>query len=241
MGRAAALTPRPSPSAPAVDKGTGDIRFVRHMLQLKTAYPDRVHLIMGNRDCNKLRLHTELSEEGMRATAEDASFPYWVPDKDRVTPAAACKAEGGSLESRADRLRWMLKHTMGADGAFDRRRAELALLGGAGPGEITDDAVVESYLASVREGGWMLGYLESGQLAYSYGKTLFVHGAVTPDNIGWVPGAAHPSASLPLWVDELNAWAAGQVAEYRAALQRPQGAFSYTDRPGHGLMDYGVP
>ena len=44
-----------------VDKGPGDIRLVRALVNLKRRYPDRVHLLVGNRDLNKLRLPSELS------------------------------------------------------------------------------------------------------------------------------------------------------------------------------------
>ena len=62
----------------AVDKGNGDIRFVRAMLRLKKRYPDRVHLIVGNRDCNKLRFGTELTKETLRDAIDDRSFHYWL-------------------------------------------------------------------------------------------------------------------------------------------------------------------
>jgi hypothetical protein len=44
----------------AVDKGPGDIRVLRAMVELKEKYPDRVILILGNRDVNKLRIVSEL-------------------------------------------------------------------------------------------------------------------------------------------------------------------------------------
>jgi len=43
------------------DKGIGDIRFVTMLLELKEIYGERVILIIGNRDINKLRLKVELN------------------------------------------------------------------------------------------------------------------------------------------------------------------------------------
>ena len=37
------------------DKGPGDIRLARMLVGLKRRHPDRVFLLMGNRDINKLR------------------------------------------------------------------------------------------------------------------------------------------------------------------------------------------
>ena len=53
-----------------------------------------------------------------------------------------------------NRIRWMLKETMGADGEFERRRAELAEMG-AEPTPVSDDAVASSFVNSVRLGGFM--------------------------------------------------------------------------------------
>jgi hypothetical protein len=48
----------------AVDKGNavgGSIRVVNSLLALKRRYPDRVTLLLGNRDLNKMRLTSELA------------------------------------------------------------------------------------------------------------------------------------------------------------------------------------
>ena len=37
-----------------VDRGDGDLRILRDLMQLKRAYPTRVHFILGNRDLNKV-------------------------------------------------------------------------------------------------------------------------------------------------------------------------------------------
>ena len=44
----------------SVDKGTGDIRLNRCLVDFKKQYPDRVFLLVGNRDLNKLRFSAEL-------------------------------------------------------------------------------------------------------------------------------------------------------------------------------------
>ncbi|CAJ1362624.1 unnamed protein product, partial [Effrenium voratum] len=44
----------------APDKGPGDIRIVKMLLELKRRYPLQVHIILGNRDLMKLRFPAEL-------------------------------------------------------------------------------------------------------------------------------------------------------------------------------------
>mmetsp|Transcript_3173 Transcript_3173/g.9176 ORF Transcript_3173/g.9176 Transcript_3173/m.9176 type:complete len:717 (-) Transcript_3173:2524-4674(-) len=102
-----------------VDKGDGDLHVLRDIVQLKRAYPDRVHLIMGNRDVNKIRFAHELErpnrEDQPARTGEPVCEAWWSD----VTPP--CRSE-------AQRLRWMLHHTMGSQVpcTFELRRSELA-------------------------------------------------------------------------------------------------------------------
>ncbi|EOD39359.1 hypothetical protein EMIHUDRAFT_454432 [Emiliania huxleyi CCMP1516] len=130
------------------DKGGavgGSIRVVSTLVELKRRYPTRVTLILGNRDVNKMRMTSELSE-GQLAHERLSTIPgpYWVPESKRVAPCAFLRATAAQQLGRAglaaslsvaelasgyntlpNRLRWMLKETMGADGEFERRRAEL--------------------------------------------------------------------------------------------------------------------
>ena len=45
----------------SVDKGGRDLAFLRSLLRLKERHPERVHLLLGNRDINKMRLTAELA------------------------------------------------------------------------------------------------------------------------------------------------------------------------------------
>ena len=52
------------------DRGSGDLRILNDLIQLKLKYPENVYLILGNRDLNKMRLLTELQEEGYQQQGE---------------------------------------------------------------------------------------------------------------------------------------------------------------------------
>ncbi|GBG26422.1 Serine/threonine-protein phosphatase [Hondaea fermentalgiana] len=83
------------------DHGPGDIRVSRALVDLKNRYPDRVFILAGNRDINKLRLSSELWRRF---------------DKD---PTAAVNF-----------LKMMLQRTMGSPNAFESRRQELTEMNG---------------------------------------------------------------------------------------------------------------
>jgi len=246
------------------DKGIGDIRFTKLMLELRHNYPDRVEFIIGNRDANKLRLGTELHEDAIEDpnVLTDKSFPYWEHEDKRCTPQMFLdqnKAEnGGSDNTAANRLRWILDKNMGAPGAFERRRHELSILRAVEKTDITDEHVVASYRdevdpAATDNKNFMLKYLQHGKLAFVFGSNLFLHGAITEHNKGRVPGAKEPMEKVHDWVGALNAWAKSEVEAFEKdphghAKKKPgapenSSFFSgiYTDRKGGGLMDYGVP
>jgi hypothetical protein len=160
----------------------------------------------------------------------------------RVTPKMFLEGQKeGSLQvnNAANRLRWMLKDTMGSEGAFERRAAELWLLTGHSS---TDSDVVNSYRREVDpaagEDAFMLDYLRNAEMVHVFGRTLFVHGAVNDANIGTIPGEAAPVANLLEWVSRLNSWARDEV---RAFAEDPYTGGNSMARAGHALMDYGVP
>ncbi len=158
-----------------VDRGNGDIRILRDLIQLKNDFPDRVFFIIGNRDANKLRLYFSLHDTVLKYRPD----AYWV--------APAQVPADFPLENQKEKLLWVLKATMGAPFAFENRREELQELN---PGRtITDLDVISSFLSLVhpeRPDNLLLQYLKHGSMAVVIGDTLFVHGAVTPFELGLV-------------------------------------------------------
>ena len=167
----------------AVDKGDGDVRLCRMLADLSDRYGrDRVALLVGNRDLNKLRYTAELSPEALATPPEAVPGPHW----DDAAPRLADYLKSKSLDdSRANRLRWMLEHTLGCPGTFEFRRAELATL--RNEEHVKDDDVVDSCVGEVLPGGALRAYLERASGAARFGSTLFGHGAVDAQTAGFVP------------------------------------------------------
>lgn len=172
----------------AIDRGPRSRRIVATLLDAKRRYGARVVLLAGNRDINKLRLRRELG-----------GFP----------PARAPRevAEAGA----APLLRWIMDHTMGARRAFEMRRVELVHEGSAG----TDADVAASFVQDLEPEGALTLYLDLCQLAYRHGRTLFVHGAVTEESLGCVPGQRAVLPDPDAWIAALNAFYREQMTAYR--------------------------
>jgi len=168
----------------ATDRGPSGRRVLAALLSAQARHPGQVVLLAGNRDLNKLRLTRELSGQP----------PSRMPAEVRAA-------------SRAEQLRWIFSHTMGAGAAFEHRRTELAALGLGG----RDDDVVDSFAEDVAPGGLLRRYLDSAVLAHREGGTLFVHGGVTGENLGRVPGLDGTCAVVE-WPAALNGWYRAQLA-----------------------------
>ena len=166
------------------------------LLAARRTYGERVVLLAGNRDLNKLRLVTELG-----------GHPH------RRAPAMA---------TRAELLRWTLANTMGAGKAFEHRAAELRESGE--PAD--DEAVVESYLADLAPGGELRAYLNASRLGFRAGATLFLHGGVTVENFLQTPNAtpardvdAWLARLEQFYRDELEVFEAGKRPDRLIAYQ----------------------
>ena len=69
----------------SVDKGRADLGFLRSLLALKDRHPDRVHLLLGNRDINKMRLPAELCAAHWLPAHEHPGV-YWRRDASTGEP-----------------------------------------------------------------------------------------------------------------------------------------------------------
>jgi hypothetical protein len=186
-----------------VDKGPGDIRLVRALVSLKRRYPDRVHLLVGNRDLNKLRLPSELSVADMNRDIDDIPGPFWDPsaktlkeylEEIKLHRRGGETNDANELNTRAERLRYMLKYTLGCPDTFEFRREEIKILThifgeypprllethdvipigelGEEPSSfsVTDDAVVDSFLYEISKDGSLYQYLKLSQIGAVIGS-----------------------------------------------------------------------
>lgn len=192
----------------AIDRGPWSRRIVRTLLDAKRRYGPRVVLLAGNRDLNKLRLVREL----------------------RGHPPA--KAPEDLRSDRPALLRFILGSTMGAGEAFAHRAGELAHEGLHGD----DASVVDSFLADLEPGGELARYLSQTQLSFRAGPTLFVHGAITSQSLGHVPGQP-PIEGVERWLEALEAFAREQLGPF--LVQRNIGPD--VPPPWSGLVAYQAP
>ena len=219
----------------AVDRGDGGCRLLQRLIALKKKAPRRVWLLVGNRDLNKLRLTSELSEAEMARDPSTIPGPHWDP---RAPTLAEHLAATGHADSRAERLRYMYLHTLGCPETFELRRREMALLSGrgaAGARAPSDEEVVEAAVGDVLPGGLLRTYMEHADVAVLLGHTLFVHGAVDAQAAGFVPDkntrfrvGRHGDAGFPptksfmgerdvdAWVRDLNALLAWGLEDHLA-------------------------
>ena len=86
----------------ACDRGCGDLRVLRDLVCLKRKYRDRVHLIIGNRDANKMRLFFELRPEFL----SQPPSVYWLGEKDKVGWNAP-DATTAEVHTMSERLQWV--------------------------------------------------------------------------------------------------------------------------------------
>lgn len=206
-----------------VDHSPGDLRLLDEIVKLNDRYPDRVVLIIGNRDVNKLRFNVELTNDHREAwPMREHRGVYW--DR-KGTPAQKLSDEELGENTLVSRLRWMLKHNMGAPSAFEARREELASKSPAG--HLVDDAaVLRSFQEYAQPGGSLFKYLQRARLAAQIGDTLFVHGCLPRGADGWapgwIPGPPPQQQVLPMaeWIEALEDFRMGKLKEVEDAKGR---------------------
>lgn len=187
----------------------------------------------------------------------------WVPQAKRVTLLdylrqqadgdGTCKAEDeagaesteslAAVNTKVNRLKWMLEHTMGSQDDFERRRKELAMRSNeTTTSAVDDEEVLRSFIDSVEEGGTIRDYLRLGSLAFISDRTLFVHGGIMNGDVvslGKVPDEPDVQyESVSEWVDKLNGW---YQREVQAWIDQPTWSSDQSTRGGNELLKYVLP
>ncbi|MDR3608413.1 MAG: metallophosphoesterase [Oligoflexia bacterium] len=197
----------------AVDKGPNPRQFLHFMSDLKASSPDRMFEIAGNRDVIKVLVQSELSERLPKEPSE--RYKRWL-------------AEKGLKDTRSERLRWMLAEMMGAPKLYENWRTELAQARGVERSAISDDEVTQDIYHDFGPNGAMGRYLASAELIHREGETLFVHGAVTDENLFLIPDdpssateTARRAGNLDEWISESNAWYRGRIEAWKNGASSP--------------------
>jgi len=184
----------------ANDRGENNREILEFWIQLKEKYPDRVTLLIGNRDVFKLALITDLSDAAM--LLPNPRYEKWLDDKGLNTPA--------ERSNKIRKLQWIYEKNMGTKEGFEQRRRELQHVDGT---PASDQDIVQSFFEDLKPNGLWARYLRLAQLAFvdNSVKTLFVHGSVNEKNLGYVPGQDKKIHNVRDWVVTLNAWAHQQI------------------------------
>ncbi|AHE68086.1 metallophosphoesterase [Legionella oakridgensis] len=221
------------------DKGPGDLRIGTALTKFKAAHPTQVHLLAGNREIKCRRFTYELAPDKIRERLLSGPAAFWrtemppqryvIQHMQQANPTASAEeveryvSKLSTEQCQTLYLKWMLNETMGCGpfkgkpDTFEYRRMELAEISEQSAEQISDEMVTQSFIDSVAPTGVISNYLRNAQLGVVLGETLFLHGAVTPANIGYVPGLSESGTRIDNakeWVEALNAWYKAQIEDW---------------------------
>jgi hypothetical protein len=217
----------------AVDKAPGNIRVIRTLLNLKKLNPENVTLILGNRDISKMTMYNymNMSFEDVFKTLSRSYRSVFVTENiasfSDLESEQNLKKLAKSLDSKVLRLK-TLYHIMNTGGGFEHIKNELTFLH---PNRvITDQSVVEHFYKDVRPGGAHFEYLQNAQLIHRIDNTIYLHGALSNEAFGYVPGIKNKNLNPNLWIRDLNDWAQKQILSW-----------GDNTNAGSALIDYSTP
>eukprot|EP01059_Diplonema_ambulator_P034659 TRINITY_DN7886_c0_g4_i1.p1 TRINITY_DN7886_c0_g4~~TRINITY_DN7886_c0_g4_i1.p1 ORF type:complete len:462 (+),score=54.93 TRINITY_DN7886_c0_g4_i1:53-1387(+) len=210
-----------------IDKGAGGFVIMEALLDFKRRHPDKVALLAGNRDTCKTRLASEVTENHTPAR------PFW--GKGKIPTWVEWSASHG--EDLLSKFQYITQKTMGCPDLVKLHKSD---------GE-TDHETMGKYLEMTSPVGLLGEYLSETQLMVVFGDTLYTHGGVTRENIGFVPDLGvslyPPPKEGPrgdryddvlVWAEKLNYYFKTEVEDWK---KRPKFECE-GGRGGEGLMGY---
>lgn len=221
------------------DRGVGDTKLARMLLDFKLRYRDRVILLVGNREASKTRFVVELNPKHIRERLIHGSAPFWLLANPHQLPidyvkkhmlaqqrAVDCLATIEHYVASLDieecqliYLKWMLEQNLGCPATFDFHKQTLACELNCSVAEIADRTVLKSIMQLNSPQGLMGRYIAETQIAAIIPNTgiLAVHGGFTPQNIGRLPSMelSEPIiGDLHSWIEQFNHWYKGEVMRW---------------------------
>lgn len=200
-----------------MDRGPHTLRLMRFLVSLKQKYPERVNLIWGNRDLNKLSFSIDREEK--MANLQDVKYREFLDAKlnqmDEVTRAGKTVQ---SLNTPENQVQWWAEQ-YGLTKAVEFHQQELRELRKT---EVTYSEAARDFADMIsnpkRE---YLNYIKLGQLVHSEGAVVYIHGGLPAQN-GFVPESAVVHESFADWERALNGWGHDQIREFISGITQGQ-------------------
>lgn len=151
-----------------------------------------------------------------------------------------------------NRTKWVLEYLLGAKNSFENRRIELSVLTGKDISEISDTIVLNNIFEEI-EFGCIRQYLELAQLIVRIGNSVFVHGAIKDNSVGFIPSSLIKlrklggivkegsrnmiDKSLDEWILEINEFKSSHLADWTKTIDN-EIEFTLEHYPGEPLLTY---
>jgi hypothetical protein len=213
----------------AMDRFYGNIFIINEFDRFLQETPEQFVMIAGNRDINKFRIPVELNDLALQQPPVEVTIRS---EEDAI----AFKESSQIFGNRIQRLKYMLRHNMGAPDKFELLKRELEELRGQTP---TDSEVTSFYFDWLQPGGQAFYVLSRMKLIHRVGNTLFVHGGITAENFGRLPHRSGVVSDLDQWIEKLNNFYTDEVL--KIAVNGNTWPGPSEDRVGDLLLEYPMP
>ena len=195
-----------------MDRGPHTIKLMRYFIGLKRKYPERVNLLLGNRDLNKLSF--SIMRESKLVNIQDPKYKEFL-EKKSVTHVKANKSLA-KLNTIDNQVQFWASE-LGLSKAIEFHQQELSEINKA---QVTYTNAAKDFADLIsnpnRE---YFQYIKLGQLVHSEGSVVYLHGGLPSQN-GFVPDSATVHDNFEDWKDSLNQWLKSELTDYVSGLKQ---------------------
>ncbi|MCT4641342.1 MAG: metallophosphoesterase [Bacteriovoracaceae bacterium] len=213
------------------DRGNHSIRLRKLLLNLKQKHPDKVHLILGNRDLNKLKIIPMIKELDL----SNIKYKQWLQGyiatkKTHLTADELHDLNLKKFDDMETKMTYSLQE-LNCHVALQAHKEELENTLGK---KITMLEASENYfemLDNKNSDFWK--YLRNSQISHieksGNHKILFIHGGLTKENLGYIPDLKKKVSNIEKWSQDLNKWAKSEINSLSENIKLKSKIIEYGD------------